>query len=525
VASRSIFVSDVNCANSVPTVYVAAKTWVEADAGAGWCLTMLRYNYVTGAAIESPYRYPAEPTATNYFVPTGMTVVTVACEGAGDGSRPTDIWLVVTGYSPAASYGNTDYHTVCFNGNLTVRWSHTYSRPGLINDVYPVDEYAVAIDHASGVNYITSSRDPVETQVAGVTGNTWNGSTWDMQTIFYDIFNNGQVLGVVTSSTSNDDLACGIRMFGDSTGTYPNARSYVVGTQGASIGNAIAAYRYTASSTTAGSWVSTTRSLTVSGATLKANAMEGDYLSGTSGDFAFAAGRIAGIDQSHMLLAKFDFDGGTQNYTYGENGYYTSFSYEASSTAPRAGEALCIAHKRTESIGTLIALGGYSYRDSSHGNDSCVALFNESSGQPVLRWSAWTKAGTSNAYDVQDVCTALAIDGDRDGGVASLDDFFVHCAAQLPTSTTDMNLRAIVFSSDDDGVTAGDPGTKSSSGAPVDVSGTASGGDIPRHLELVNSTVGFGDLAHNFIVAGDVWNGTTNGFDVLTRRFRFTEPE
>jgi hypothetical protein len=523
VASRSIFVRPDCFTTAVPIVFAASRTWVQGESSdSGWCLTMLRYHYETGAMAENPYRYPAEPSANNYFVPTAMTVVQHNCEGGGEASN-ADTWIIVTGYSRSVAYGNTDFHTVCFNGAMTVRWAHTYSRPGIILTAQGiVGEYPVGIDFAHGNNYTV---DPsAETVVVGITGNTWNGSNWDIQTIFYDVLNNGQILGVLTESTSADDLATGIRMFGDSTGDYPNPVSYVVGVRGTGSGNAMTAFRYSAHLTSAGSWVRTEKSFTLGGADLRANAMNGDYEYGTAGDVAFGAGRIARIDQTHMLLVKFDFYGDTQNHTYGENGYYTSFSYEADPEAPRLGEALCMDYRRMTGVGTLIALGGYSYRDSSHGHDSCIALFSESSGQPVLRWSAWTKPGSSNAFNVQDACTALRIAPDQNG-VSTLNDFYIHATSQVPTSSTDMNLRAIVYTSSVSGDPE-DPSSKASSGDPVDVSGTNSGGDIPRHLELiVESMQALDPWAHNFIVVGDVWNGSTAGFDVLTRRFRFVEPE
>ncbi len=252
--------------------------------------------------------------------------------------------------------------------------------------------------------------------------------------------------------------------------------------------------------------------------------MQGSYVQGTSGDFAFAAGKVAGIDQTHMLLAKFDFDGDTTPYPYGDAGYYTTFSNVYTQLDPpievRNAEALCIDYKNSPGVGALIALGGYSYRDPSHGNDAVVCLFHEDSGAPVLRWSAWTKQ-SGTAYNVHDVCSAVRMDP-KLAGVSSLNDFFVHAAGQFPTSSTDMNIRAAVFSSDDTGITEpANPGQKSTSGDPVDVSGTASGGDIPRAMQLNP----FPDIYHNFIVVGDVWNGSSPGFDILTRRFRYTEPE
>ncbi|MBX3377692.1 MAG: hypothetical protein KF678_11900 [Phycisphaeraceae bacterium] len=90
---------------------------------------------------------------------------------------------------------------------------------------------------------------------------------------------------------------------------------------------------------------------------------------------------------------------------------------------------------------------------------------------------------------------------------------------------TAKDWRAIVFRSTTSG-SPEDPEAKSSSGDPVNVSGSAAGGDIPRHLELITESIQTLDpWAHNFIVVGDVWNGSTAGFDVLTRRFRFVEPE
>jgi hypothetical protein len=515
VASKTLSIQPDISSSAVRTVFVAAKTWVQGQAGGGWAVAILKFNYETGAQIGTTYMYPGDPSETNYFVPTGMTAFQDTEEALAANAR-----IIVTGYSPGATYGNTDYHTICLNGNLTLMWAQPHSRPGAISGSPSVDETPVAIDHHLGAtNYSTDP--PVATAMVGITGNTWNGSNWDTQTVFHDVYIGGQVLGVITEDSEGDDTACGIRMFAGESGDYPNPLSYVAGTRGT---GEIAAYRYSADQQSAGAWVQDIRTLSISGATFTANAMSGKYVPGTAGDFAFAAGRIAGIDQTHMLLVKFDFYGDTQNYTYGENGYYTSFSWDGGSSAPRIGEALCMDFLSTEGVGTLIALGGYSYRDSSHGNDSVVCLFHENSGLPVLRWSAWTKPGTSGAYDVPDACSAVKIDGSYNG-TGSLDDFFVHVASQIPTGTTNMDLRAVVFSSNDDdtGLVPADPSTKPSSGDPVDVSGSSAGGDIPRNIEL--NPFGFLDFSHNFIVVGDVWNGSTNGFDALTRRFRFTEPQ
>jgi hypothetical protein len=502
------------------TVFAASKTWVGSVSTGGWALTINRYDYSGGDSMDlEPLVYPAAPNATNYFVPVGMEVYHDACEDAqSDEAIAANTWIVVTGYSPAPAYGTTDYHTVCFNGNLTFRWAHTYSRPGALStELDEADEYPVDIELREGVRYLPNNVS-FPTLIAGVTGNTWNGSDWDTQTVFYDVFNNGDIIQVITEASSGnlDDKACGIRMLVKSEGPYNNIVAYVVGTQGESAGNTLAAYRYTTSQSDPTLWVKDSRTLSLSGVTLKANAMDGDYVSGTAGDMALAAGQYATSTQSHMLLAKFDFCGSA--------GYYTTFSYDGGGSSPRAGEALAMKYYHHMGTPSFIALAGYGYRNSSYGTDALVCLYQEVSGSPVLRWTAWQNL-SDTAYNVHDVSSTVGIDASHATGGNDPDGYIVYVAGQVPTSSSDLNWRAVVFSTDDAGVTPGNPSTKSPWSNVVDISGSTSGGDLPRDLDLnpFSETHAVGE--HNFIVIGDVWNGSTLGFDVALRRFRFMEPE
>ncbi len=495
------------------TLIVASKTWINSAEGGGWALTIASYNYDTGAPIGSPLVYPAAPSSTNYFVPTAMEASQTACGGGTDGTT-SSARIIVTGYTQANSYGNNDYHTVCFGGGLGLPlWCEQYSRPGAVL-TYPglVDEEPVDIDCQWGFN---TAGLPV--MIAGITGHTLAGSGWDLQTVFYDA-DNGTRLDVKTQSGGPGTTykACGIKLHIDGVGNYPNTRAHVVATYTNGVGpnSEIQAISYRASNFAPTSWVTDFPRALITGANLTTNAMSGYYDIGSGIEYALVAGRSAGIDESHMLLARIHFSNAPGDW-------YTTFSYDdGNQNTPRIGEALTIDF--LPGAPSLIAIGGYTYRDANHGNDAIVCLYEDGLSQPTLRWTAWQNR-IDPAFNAPDVCTAVKI-GQSGLFPGDPEHDYIYVAGQVPTSVADVNIRATIFSTSTVGVTATNPDTKFSIVTPVDVSGGSSGGDIPRSFIVDPYPDLLAPEVHDVVFVGDVWNGVTTGFDILTRRFRYIEP-
>lgn len=485
--------------DGVNTTFVAARTWVQTADSSGWALVMRRYQYDNGGVCISTgpcsFVYPGAPSDADYFVPTAMKIVRKF--------EPTDgthIYVLVTGYSPAPTYGNTDFRTVCFNGDMVLRWDQKFS--AVVDSTPPIsgpDEYAVDIDAIQS--------GPL---VAAVTGNTYNGSNWDVQTVMYKV-DNGKLLhsAIAASSSGGDDFAAGCRVFGASIGDWV---TYVVATMSDGVpGNDVEAFRYEQAG---GGPVSVGfKKYTQPGGQLRMNAMDGLHLGAR--DVAVGAGKVTGIDFSHMLLIKFDFNVATGP------GWTTTFTSTPPSAGPQANEALAVKYYPTlnddGSVGDLYAMAGYGKRDGGYGLDSLACLHEESvvGTAPALRWSAWLNNQLGDpTVDVFDTCTGL----DMDENAAHLNDldrgYHVYVIGQRPTTTTNLDWRVAVYTSENS-TTPADPAQKGTSGSPLQVFGSATGLDVPLKVGL------YGTL-HNFVVAGNVYDGPITGDDVAAHRYQYT---
>lgn len=449
-----------------------------------------RTNYANADSLDaSRFIYPSGPSASNYFVPVAMKIVQSQPQ---DGFPAANTWVVVTGYGPAASYGTTDIWTVAFNGALTFRWDHTFSK--VLDDAYSSpDEYAVDLDVSPG-------------NIA-VTGNVWTGSDWNIESVFYSL--NGKQLGAYEQGSSGDDFAAGVRINhaqgGSSPGSYTEA--LVTGTQAnSSSGTDVVGYRYYQGGTFdwfADTGSSGTRILTVSGAGFKANTMTSYRPNSSAPGVAVIGGKVTGIDTADMLMVKFDFDN-------------NSHSWSLSFDAPAHGfdEAFAVATDQS-----YFALGGRGYRGSTFGSDALVTLYKEnSSGVPELQWSAWMN-GTGATGTVTKTCTVLAIDQDDTVSGRRL----IYAAGQTPNGSN-VDWRIGVFhsgavTSPDDPT---DPNIKQFFGTPLSVTGSGGGNDAPVHIEFSPASSPY---LHMFLVTGNIYNGSTAGDDVTVRKFRFEPPQ
>jgi hypothetical protein len=500
---------------------VAAKTWIGTPSDGGWALTLLRYRYDTGEAFGSPVVWPSEPNSTNYFVPTAMEVVQGGCGGGGSDGTTGSARVIVTGYSQATQHGNTDFHTVCWGGSLGMPlWSHTHSRPGPVATLPGlVDDYPVDIAAGPGVNYY-SYPEPTVTTVVGVTGNCYHAGGWDAHTILYDS-NTGQILGMnFLQAGSAAYKVCGINIFPDSYGPYPNSRFQIAGTYTNPAipgSNYLFAACYRAVDYKPSVWEQHQIDLMYTGEWFTANAMRGYAVSGVDADQVYLAGKASGIEDSFMFLARIDL--------FNSGDYLTRFSFDdGNPETPFAGEALALdMFPGGSGLPRMIAIGGHTRRDASRGNDAVVALYNENSGSPNLRWTAWLNHPSTPAFNISDVCSAVRIDLTTSTSPPGdpLEWFYVYAAGQVPTSALDTNTRIVVFSSFES-ASPTNPNSKPWYVDPLDYSGSASGGDLPRALS-VNPFFQIGDPLHHLVVVSDVWNGSSTGFDVLTRRAVFNE--
>lgn len=480
--------------------YVAIRTWIVNDGSEGWGVAIRRYDFDTGACIENPncsesFFFPTAPTATNYFYPTAMTEYQKP--GAADEDHT---YVLVTGYSKAPTYGNTDFRTVCWNSTLVPRWDVTTSlflpaRPTITGP----DEYPVDIDAEGGL--------------VVVTGNTHNRTDWDIHTVIHR-FNDGHVLHAATEGApgGGDEFAAGCRTFGF---LGASSWSYVVGTENAGqMGNSVVACRYEAD--LMGGWTVQKRSYQASPGSLpsfRINAM--DACHGDGRGFAVAAGRVAGIDASEMLLVKLDFNPGAAGWGVSYSAIQPAINTQNEAFTVRCLPTIGFA---SPDVGDLYAIGGHGLRTGGYGIDSLMCLYEEAvpDQAPTLPWSAWLNRDDS-AIDVADRCTDIEIDATA-SGANEPDGYRVYVIGQRPITLTDLDWRVAVYTSQPTAPST-NPALKGISGNTLEFGGTAAGADAPVHLNLIE-VVG---THHHVIVTGNVYNGPFSGLDALTRRLRYQE--
>lgn len=92
---------------------------------------------------------------------------------------------------------------------------------------------------------------------------------------------------------------------------------------------------------------------------------------------------------------------------------------------------------------------------------------------------------------------------------------------QSPVAAGDVDWRVAVFTSSQDSISdPEDPNEKQVDGnAILNLTGFPAGIDRPMKMEL-NPPLD-GAWSHNFIVTGNVFNGATNGDDIVTRKYRY----
>lgn len=499
--------------STTPAIVVAARTWVDSASGGGWALTILKYHYETGQLLEPPFVWPASPSSTNYFVPTAMEAFQDQC-GNGEPDGTTDAArILVTGYTRATSFGNTDYLTVCWNGSLGIpEWSKKYSRPGAIL-TFPglVDEEPVDIDCQLGMSY-HKVMEPG--RIVAVTGHSSSGSSWDIHTVFYDAkYGEEMDVKVETAGAGNQYKACGVKLHMDGDGVYPNCRAHVVGTLsvGGQSWTEINAFSYPASQTNPGTWWQFTPVVLRTGAHLQANAMTSFFHAPTDIEYVFVAGRSAGVDESQMLLAKLSFVQSVPSW-------HTLFSPTSLPGTPRVGEAFALDYLHVDGGTSLIALGGTTYRSSAHGLDSIACLYDDGSSAPSLRWSAWQNR-LDTAFPLADAVRSVRIGY----SATTVGRWLVYVAGEVATSAADLDIRGVVFDSNAT-TPPSDPDAKLSFGNTIECGGSVVGGDSPRTFLLDPYWPGTLPAHHNIVLVGNAWNGAATGSDILTRRLRFVEP-
>lgn len=484
-----------------PVTFVAGRTYIEGNWGGGWTLVIKRYDYATGdcigdASCSQSFLHPGQPSATDYFVPVAMKVVQET-----EHDEPEKTYVLVTGYSSAPDTGNTDFRTVCFNGNLVVRWDQKFTAPIALETALQVDEYPVDLSIWPGTN------------VACVTGNTFNGFNWDVVTVFHQISNGKAVNWEVEASTNGNDLAAGCwnHMVMDQISGETGV-AYVVATMNDGVmGNSLKAFKYRAVS---GAWERFEIEYPAPSehSVVKANAMDG-INDGVVRDYAVGVGRVSGVDTVYMLTVKFNFTS-VSPPVWGA-------AYNARGQDPGYNEALAVTiHPTTEipeSFGDFIAVAGNGYRDSSRGRDSLVCLYM---GED-LRWSAWlNKEQNDPVVDIFDTCTGVAMDVKDASQVNDSNGYRVYVMGQSPVAAGDVDWRVAVFTSQDTAEPE-TPTLKAVDGnAILNLTGFPTGIDRPMKMQL-NPPIA-GDSAHNFVVTGNVFNGTTNGDDIVTRKYRYT---
>lgn len=485
--------------DSTPTVFAAGKTWIAASGSspAHWAVVINRYHFIDAVPVGSPFIYPATVGSADFFVPVAIKILQTH-EGGDDASNT---FVVVTGYKPAGQHGATDMRTVCFTGDLgQVLWDKPFSKKLPANSNHPPhypDEYPVGMDAQIGGVY---------DGVVGITGNTWNGTDWDIATAFYEINGGSTIKTDFQGTVGANDLSAGISMRG------ANQIGFVVGTLNDGVsGNTLRAFRYDMFIPQPD-----TRSLSITGATLKANAMTGIATADLFSNQAVAAGKATGVDGVYMLLSRFDFhSGGVADYSMFAGPLVGQTSYSMA-------EGKCIGlaanSDQNASHTEFYAVGGLAYRDANHGTDALVCLFDNSTSSPHLRWSSWLNQNETG--NITDICTRVAVDSEP--SATADNQFYVYAVGQVPDGT-DLNWRVAAYKTAE----PSSPGVPSN---PLDTipwsnllafTGSVSGFDIPLSIEL--NPIPWNPY-HNFIVTGNVYNGTTHGDDILTRRFLFTPP-
>jgi len=518
---------------AIPVTYAAARTWVLGTNGAvdHWAVVLNRYNYETGlleAAGESGVGggnsrvvYPAADGGRQYFVPVAIKVVHTTPDGGSD-FGPANYKIIVTGYAPSTSGSRgpkTEFRTLWFNGNLDLeKMVSFFASVAAPVNAPAVDQFPVGMDAETG--------GPGTNALIGVTGNVWNGSNWDIATVFYDVL--GRELNSNIQGTAGvADMAAGISLGGSPLGAF------VAGTLNANtIGNTIGGYWYTAQPYLTPWTAPKALPLSVAGATLSANAVTARISTGSQ--LGVVAGKMSGIDSSYMLLSKFEFVGaGSVNYTaFGPPADPGSGVINASANAVSIATGLIVENDPH----TLFAIAGSGWRGAAYGMDSLVCLFDDVGAPFHLRWSSWmNRDDTAHAMD--DRCYSVAIDSVV--MTTEIDKFYVYATGQV-SNGTDLDWRATVYSS---AAVIGQDPTDPAIKTPYDNSTLGFSGNTPTpspfSSDLVEVPISLvpslnleggsaGPRYHNFVVTGNIYNGSTPvdyGADQLTRRIRFFAPE
>lgn len=518
--------------NVVPVTYTAARTWVLGANGTPdhWAVVVNRYNHNTGEVYSStgcPFgkrEYPGADAGKQFFVPVAIKVIQTVGQSQQDYFSPQDTRVIVTGYGKSLSApGNTDFRTLFFDGDLgdpapiaifSAKMGTMGAHPPL------VDEFPVGMDALVGGGGTSA--------IIAVTGNTWSNASWQIATVFYDV-NGVQQFANVQGSSSDPDMAAGISLGGSTDAAI------VIGTMNVNaIGNSIKAFRY-AIPGAGGQWLApTVATLTVSdpGATLSANAMTA-RINGFS-DLGVVAGRLAGIDSSYMLLGTFNFRPNPNSPTVD----FTTFAPPPPNPSLPAVAATANAVAITTGLidpqnpHTLFAVAGSGWRGAAYGMDSLVCLFDDVGAPLHLRWSSWMNQNDT-PYAMDDSCYGVAIDSVS--LTTDIDKFYVYAAGQQ-SNGTDLDWKISAYSSVmPNGADPANPFDKSAYASTLVYSGSVATPspfssdfvEVPislvPSLNLEGGTTG--PRYHNFVITGNIYNGTTPGADQLTRRVRFFAPE
>lgn len=509
---------------ALPTVtFTAARTWVHGTGGAPdhWAVVLNRYDYGTGAFHDAAQAYhtkiyPGPTAGKDFFVPIAMKVVQTSSAGSTDFS-PEETRIIVTGYSrPAGDTSNTSITTLWFDANLSDPLIRAPFVPALNipNHAQPaVDQYPVGMDALVGGQGTGA--------IIAVTGNVWNGDSWDIASVFYNI-NGKEINSDVRGTLGSTDMATGVSLGGSTQAVF------VAGTTGVgTLSNKIEVFRYTPQLPNVPWPAPSIKALQVSGAAIQANALTARL--NEFCDFGIVTGQLSGVDSTYMLLARFSFkDVGYVDYTtFAPPSPSTTGVVLASAQAVAYADATVDVSSHVE----LYAVAGWGWRDAAHGLESLVCLYDGSTSPPHLRWSSWMNQ-SDTAYAMDDSCYRVAINSVVN--THDLDKFYVYTAGQR-SNGTDLDWRFAAFTSVAVGTDPTNPALKAPFGNTLEFFGSVPTPSpfLPDLIELpisleqsLNLETGPNNTQfHNFILTGNIYNGQAAGADQLTRRVRFFAPE